>query len=347
MPYLSKKEYCSVFPGIPMKEISLPDGTTSKRAIDINGNTLSAADTYKLWNKEYKKWEKECNTKKSPKRRSTKRKSPKRKSPKRKSPKRKSSKRKSSKRKSPKRSSKRRSTRRKSPRRASPIRKMRKYYPTFVGKRFQKFERPSSMPRYAAAPGAAGPAPPASAGPAPAPASDKISAKGFNLTRIEHDIMNLRVKADKYMYLAIVNMDIELYNVAVYHGGVFPKANVTFLAVDEFIRDMQNLRLIEGSVIGGWKNVDYKLLEEILKSFSEKDLNDYWFKHRESEAYMTFALGQEDKTAVQWLLKNNKYTNEQLELFTQLPWVKPELKELLKPTTFMGALVAMTGGFFF
>ena len=148
MPYLSRKEYCSVFPGIPMKEVTLPDGTKVNRAIDINGNALSATDTYKLWNKEYKKWEKECNTKKSPKRKSprrksTKRKSTKRRSTRRKSPKRKSPKRRSSKRKSPKRrSSKRRSTRRKSPRRRSPIRKLPKYYPSFVGKRVQRFERP-------------------------------------------------------------------------------------------------------------------------------------------------------------------------------------------------------------
>jgi serine/arginine repetitive matrix protein 2 len=147
MPYLSRKEYCSVFPGIPMKEITLSDGTKVKRAIDINGNTLSAAETYKLWNKEYKKWEKECQTKKSSKRKSPKRKSSKRKSSKRKSSKR-SSKRRSTKRKSSKRSSKRRSTKRKSPkrksskRRYSPIRKLRKYYPSFVGKRVQRFERP-------------------------------------------------------------------------------------------------------------------------------------------------------------------------------------------------------------
>ena len=162
MPYLSRKEYCSVFPGIPMKEVTLPDGTKSMRAININGDTLSAAETYKLWNKEYKKWEKECNTKKSPKRKSprrksTKRKSTKRRSTKRRSTRRKSSKRRSTKRKSPKRkspkrsykrrstrrkSSKRRSTRRKSPRRRSPIRKLPKYYPSFVGKRVQRFERP-------------------------------------------------------------------------------------------------------------------------------------------------------------------------------------------------------------
>ena len=106
--------------------------------------------------------------KRSSKRRSTRRKSPKRsskrRSTRRKSPKRKSSKRRSTRRKSPKRkSSKRRSTRRKSPRRRSPIRKLRKYYPSFVGKRFQKFERPSSMPQYAAP--AAAPAAPAYTGP--------------------------------------------------------------------------------------------------------------------------------------------------------------------------------------
>jgi len=153
MPYLSRKEYCSVFPGIPMKEVTLPDGTKSMRAININGDTLSAAETYKLWNKEYKKWEKECNTKKSPKRKSPRRKSTKRKSPRRKSTKRRSTKRRSTRRKSSKRrsykrrstrrkSSKRRSTRRKSPRRRSPIRKLPKYYPSFVGKRVQRFERP-------------------------------------------------------------------------------------------------------------------------------------------------------------------------------------------------------------
>jgi hypothetical protein len=170
MPYLSRKEYCGVFPGIPMKEVTLPDGTKTMRAININGDALSAAETYKLWNKEYTKWEKECNTKKSTKRkspkrkspkrrstrrksskrRSTKRKSPKRRSTKRKSPKRKSPKRRSTKRKSPKRSSKRRSTRRKSskrrsPRRTSYTRKLRKYYPSFVGKRVQRFERPAGF----------------------------------------------------------------------------------------------------------------------------------------------------------------------------------------------------------
>jgi len=51
---------------------------------------------------------------------------------------------------------------------------MRKYYPSFVGKRFQKFERPSSMPY---GPGPAGPAP----GPGPAPAASDNNNAGPRL----------------------------------------------------------------------------------------------------------------------------------------------------------------------
>ena len=87
----------------------------------------------------------------SSKRRSNKRRSSKRRSSKRRSSKRRSTKRRSSKRRSSKRrSSKRRSSKKTSKRRSSLTRKLRKYYPSSVGKRFQKFERPSSMPRYAA-----------------------------------------------------------------------------------------------------------------------------------------------------------------------------------------------------
>ncbi len=65
MPYLSKRILRRIPWNSYERNYSSRWNKKTKRAIDVNGDTLSASETYKLWNKEYKKWEKECNAKKS------------------------------------------------------------------------------------------------------------------------------------------------------------------------------------------------------------------------------------------------------------------------------------------
>ena len=146
------------------------------------------------------------------------------------------------------------------------------------------------------------------------------------------------------MYFAIENMDYELYKRTEFYEGVLPSFNQTFRLIEDFIYDMKNTRR-SWTDNWGWDMVDYELLNTLTNHYREQ-LKLYWPRY--SELYMNYALLQESKKGVQWLLNNVSYTKEELERMSQEPWVKPEFKEMLKPKSFIGgALSVLTGGFFF
>jgi hypothetical protein len=257
--------------------------------------------------------------------------------------------------KSGKRSSKRRSTRRKSPKRTSPIRKMKKYYPSFVGKRFQKFERPSSMPQYATSAPSATAAPSTTAAPSATRSALLLTGPYEKLTKRKNTFDDKgKYRATSYTqkheqskknnivaFNALMNGDIGAYKQAISDFGV--------LELSHNDNDHHMLLGTYSSALAYYHvNNYYTELLDVFKSITPSDLWNEYFNNREQRLLMLknsvdTITGNEEMT--KWYINNLDYTEEEKEITYTYPSViaDPKIKSIIENKSLFSTLV---GGFF-